>query len=146
MSISAKKATRTFLLTEFLHTFPLAFVFPTYVIFLKENGMSLVEVGIINTTFMFFVFLMEIPTGVVADVVSRKLSIVLGTALYIVSPLIYFFISTFIWFLMAELTIGLGMCFVSGALEAWVKDKLDESGEPHNLGELYAKYFIIKRL
>ena len=146
MPSEVNKIRRTFLLTEFLHTFPISFIFPVYVLFLKDNGLSLIEIGIINTSYMFLVFLLEIPTGVIADVVSRKLSIVIGTGLYILAPLIYFFSSTFIWFLMAELTIGLGMCFVSGALEAWVKDKLDETGEPHNLGELYSQYFMVKRI
>jgi len=73
-----------------------------------------------------FVFLLEIPTGVIADKVSRKLSILLGYffsalgfLLFIVLPSIYGLIIFF-------LILGVGVSLISGAVESVLYDTLSE--------------------
>lgn len=82
---------------------------------------------LLGTALEIAVFLFETPTGVLADMKSRKLSVIIGLFIigfgFILEGLtIYFwviFLSQIIW--------GLGYTFISGALDSWVSD---ESGEP----------------
>ena len=46
--------------------------------FVTEVGMSPLELVLVGTVMELSVFLFEVPTGVVADTVSRRLSIVVG--------------------------------------------------------------------
>ena len=90
--------------------------------------MSMAEVGIINFMFMVGIFFLEIPTGVVADLFGRKISVIWGVVFAGIGCFVYYFSYSFWLFVTAELVIALGHCFISGALDAWVKDSLDFNG------------------
>ena len=62
--------------------------------------------------------LFEIPTGVVADVYSRKWSIVLGYIIWGIGFLIQGLFTLYPVVLVSQLIWGLGFTFVSGAPEA----------------------------
>ncbi|HEY5872232.1 MAG TPA: hypothetical protein VIT46_03255, partial [Gaiellaceae bacterium] len=46
--------------------------------FVTEVGMSPLELVLVGTVMELAVFLFEVPTGIVADTTSRRLSIVIG--------------------------------------------------------------------
>lgn len=79
------------------------------------------------------IFVFEVPTGIVADLRSRKLSVIIG--LYIIGlgiliePLTPFFVVIFI----SQVVWGLGYTFVSGALDSWVSDETDEKLLEHTI-------------
>lgn len=81
----------------------------------------------IGTALEIAVFLFETPTGVVADLKSRRLSVIIGLFIlgvgFVVEALTPYFIVIFV----AQLIWGLGYTFISGALDAWVSD------ETHNI-------------
>ena len=85
------------------------------------NPFQLVSVG---TTLMVVILLAEVPTGVVADVYSRRLSIIIGTALIGLGFALEAAIPTLAAVLAAQLIWGVGLTFTSGALEAWIADEL----------------------
>ena len=91
------------------------------------NPLQLILVG---TTLELACFIFEIPTGIVADVYSRKLSIVIGGVLTGVG-----FISSFVFVLVAQIVWGLGSTFISGSLEAWIA----EEEKNKDLDEIYIK-------
>lgn len=70
--------------------------------------------------------LFEIPTGIIADVYSRKKSIVIGYIIWGLGFLIQGLIPTYGMVLLSQLVWGLGFTFVSGAPEAWLVDELGE--------------------
>jgi MFS family permease len=72
---------------------------------------------------------MEIPTGHFADQVSRKVSILIGGFVASIGFLVYSLSYSFWGFLLAEITLGIGFCFVSGADSAMLYDTLKEKGE-----------------
>ncbi|KGK86747.1 MFS transporter [Clostridium sp. HMP27] len=84
------------------------------------NPLQLILVG---TTLEAACFLFEIPTGIVADIYSRKLSIIIGTALTGLGFILEGSISSFIFVLAAQIVWGLGSTFVSGAVEAWIAEE-----------------------
>lgn len=133
-----EKIKRDYLLFIALTQIPLALIFPTYVIFLVDNGLSMAEVGVVNFAFMIGVFLFEIPTGVVADYFGRKVSVLFGVFFLALAPLIYFASYNLIGFIIAETSCAFGSCFISGALDAWVKDSLDSNGHGHACGHVFS--------
>lgn len=69
--------------------------------------------------------LFEIPTGIVADVYSRKWAIIIGYIIWGIGYLIQGLIPIYNVVLVSQLVWGLGFTFVSGAPEAWLVDELD---------------------
>ncbi|MDD3663544.1 MAG: MFS transporter [Candidatus Pacebacteria bacterium] len=118
----------------------LSFFFVTYVPFLAEKGMNLLEINIINAFFMIFVIITEMPTGSFADNFGRHRSLSLACLLLSLGFLIYFFSSSFILFICAEIILALGHTFSSGALEAWLVDSLNN----RNQSQLAMKVFSIE--
>ncbi|NMF06767.1 tetracycline efflux MFS transporter TetA(P) [Clostridium beijerinckii] len=84
------------------------------------NPLQLILVG---TTLETACFIFEIPTGIVADVYSRKLSIVIGAVLTGVGFILEGSISSFIFVLAAQIVWGVGSTFISGSLEAWIAEE-----------------------
>ena len=96
------------------------------------NPLQLILVG---TTLELACFIFEIPTGIVADVYSRKLSIVIGGVLTGVGFILEGSISSFVFVLVAQIVWGLGATFISGSLEAWIA----EEEKNKDLDEIYIK-------
>ena len=88
------------------------------------DALQLVLVG---TALEVSAFVFEVPTGMVADTYSRRLSVVMGYLLTGVAFLIMGSVPTFIAFVIASLIWGLGWTFISGAHQAWLADEIGES-------------------
>jgi len=142
----SKKIVRNYLIFNFLFYFSHAFAFPVYVLFLKENGLSMTEIGLVNLIYMIAMFVLEVPTGVVADFFGRKMSVVVGTFISSMAFLCYFFSYDLIGFMLSETIMAVGACFISGALDAWVKDTLDYNGYEGKIGAIYSKSEIVINL
>lgn len=89
------------------------------------NPLQLVLVG---TALESACFLLEMPTGVVADLYSRKSSIVIGMFLLGLGFLLEGAIPLFAAVLLAQVVWGGGFTFITGALEAWIAS--EEAGVP----------------
>lgn len=85
------------------------------------NPLQLVLVG---TVLEGTVFLFEVPTGIVADVYSRRLSIIIGTFLLGVGLALQGVVPEFGVILLAQVIWGIGYTFTSGATEAWLSDEI----------------------
>jgi DHA3 family tetracycline resistance protein-like MFS transporter len=89
-------------------------------------GLTPVQLILVGTTLEVSAFLFEVPTGIVADVYSRKLSIIIGYLLMGLGFLIEGFFPSFIPILLAQVIWGLGFTFTSGATQAWITDETGE--------------------
>lgn len=100
------------------------------------TGLQLVLVG---TTLEVVILLCEVPTGIVADAYSRRLSIVIGYfimgAAFVIEGLFPYFGTI----LLASGLWGLGYTFTSGATQAWLSDEIGE--EAANRAFLKANQF-----
>ena len=68
----------------------------------------------------------EIPTGVVADLYSRRLSVLIGLFLIGFAMIVEGLFPSFFPILLAQVTLGLGYTFTSGSSEAWLSDEIGE--------------------
>ena len=87
------------------------------------NALQLVLVG---TALEVTHFLCEIPTGIVADHFSRKLSILIGLGLVGLGLFLEGAVQSFAIILVAQVIWGLGDTFTSGADTAWIVDEIGE--------------------
>lgn len=87
------------------------------------NPLQLVLVG---TILELSVFLFEVPTGIVADIYSRRLSIIIGYFLIGLGFMLEGSIPLFFPILMAQVLWGVGYTFTSGATQAWITDEIGE--------------------
>jgi DHA3 family tetracycline resistance protein-like MFS transporter len=88
--------------------------------------LSPLQLVLVGTTVEASITLFEVPTGVVADVYSRRLSVIIGIALIGMGFLLEGLLPFFVTILLAQVLWGLGYTFTSGAIQAWVTDEIGE--------------------
>lgn len=89
-------------------------------------GLSPMQLVLVGTVLEAVCFLFETPTGIVADVYSRRLSILIGMFLVGFGFIIEGSIPTFAAVLACQVLWGLGATFLSGAVEAWITDEVGD--------------------
>ncbi|MFW6309997.1 MAG: MFS transporter [Prolixibacteraceae bacterium] len=104
-------------------------VMPIIVLFYQDNGMGMQEIFTLKAIYSVAVVIMEIPSGYMADVWGRKKTLILGSILGSAGFLIYSFSFGFWAFVAAEIVLGIGHSFVSGADSAMLYDSLKASGK-----------------
>ena len=93
---------------------------------IRVAGLSPLQLVLVGTTLELSVLLCEVPTGVVADVYSRRLSILIGFGLIGLGFLLEGLVPFFATILLAQVLWGLGYTFTSGATQAWLSDEIGE--------------------
>ncbi len=89
-------------------------------------GLNALQLVLVGTTVEISAFVFEIPTGVVADVFSRRLSIIIGMFIMGLGFVVEGSFPFFAPILLAQVLWGLGYTFTSGATEAWIADEVGE--------------------
>lgn len=89
-------------------------------------GLDPLQLVVVGTVLEATCFLFEIPTGVVADLRSRRLSVIIGFVLIGVGFVLQGGIATFWSIVAAQAIWGIGYTFTSGATEAWITDEIGE--------------------
>lgn len=110
-----------FWLVEFLLGIEL--IGPALLLFFKDwGGLNQTQTQSLQSWFMLWIFLLEIPTGVFGDVRGKKKSVLLGYGLTAVGMITYTIVPNFYIFMLAEFIFAAGMAFISGSKEAWLYD------------------------
>lgn len=91
-------------------------------LYLLSTGVSLQNLANLQIVFSTTVLLFELPTGIIADLYSRRLSIILAC----LSLFLFYVLCTFspnLYLLMlSEFFYGVGLCLISGALITWLHE------------------------
>jgi MFS family permease len=96
--------------------------------FTEWGGLKLSEVLFLNSWFMLWIFLLEVPTGTVADFLGRRASLMAGSVIAAAGALLYVSKPDFFVFLAAEVLFAAAFTLHSGADEALAYDSLKVSG------------------
>lgn len=102
-----------------------------WVLYYSVMKLSLVEISLLYIVITISNLVLEIPTGVLADVYSRRLSVILGG---IFIGLAYVLMGVFPLFtiaLLAGFVEAIGDTCVSGALQAWITDEVGTDNVGH---------------
>jgi DHA3 family tetracycline resistance protein-like MFS transporter len=97
------------------------------VFMVEVAGLDPLQMVLVGTALELSVFIFEIPTGVVADAVSRRLSVIIGHALVGLGYFIIVLWPTFEVILVSNVIWGFGYTFISGAYPAWLTSELGVS-------------------
>jgi len=121
------EASRVYLFIEFVVSASFSMMFVAASLYeATVAGLTPFQLIMVGTTLEISAFIFEIPTGIVADVYSRRLSIIIGYFLMGAGFLIEGLFPAFIPILIAQIVWGLGYTFTSGASEAWITDEIGE--------------------
>ncbi len=99
-------------------------LFAIYLI--RVVGTNPLELVLPGVAYEAAIFLFEIPTGVVADVYSRRLSVIIGYFLLGAGFIVAGLLPTLAIAVIGLSIMGLGSTFVSGALSAWIVDEVGQ--------------------
>ena len=102
-----------------------------YIYLISVKGLNPVQATLLLSLQEFLLIFLEVPTGVVADKISRKFSVGLG---YIVTALPFLFLpwaSQFYVYVLIFTIKAVGKAFVSGAAEALLFDTLVDLNQTH---------------
>ena len=123
---------RTYLVLLVGNTLAASLIWGINTIFLLDAGLSNLEAFAANAFFTAGMVLFEVPTGIVADTLGRRMSYLLGTLTLSGSTLLYVLLwqtsAPFWQWAVVSILIGLGFTFFSGAVEAWLVDALTAAG------------------
>jgi MFS family permease len=119
---------RTYLTLLLGNTLAASLIWGINTIFLLDAGLSNLEAFTANAFFTAGMVLFEVPTGIVADTLGRRMSYLLGTVTLSASTLLYVLLwqtGAPLWqWAVVSILLGLGFTFFSGAVEAWLVDAL----------------------
>jgi DHA3 family tetracycline resistance protein-like MFS transporter len=109
-------------------SFSFSVAFTTSAIYrFKLAELDPLQMVLLGTALEASVFLFEVPTGVVADLYSRRASVIIGYVLIGLGLMLEGALPYFPAMLFAQVIWGLGHTFTSGALDAWLADEASES-------------------
>jgi MFS family permease len=146
-AVTPARVVRTYLLLAGIYTLSASLIWGVNTLFLLDAGLDIAEVFIANAAFTLGMVLFEIPTGVVADTLGRRLSFLVSISVLFVSTLLYALVGVtgggLVPFVVVSLGLGLGFTFYSGATEAWLVDALHATGFEGDLGGIFSRAQIV---
>lgn len=108
-----------------------------WVLYLSFKGMSLIEIGILESIYHITGVLFELPTGIIADLYGKKFSVVTGRILSVISCILMITSNSFWGFGLAFVLSAASMNLNSGAGEALVYDSLKSLGEEEKYKKIW---------
>lgn len=101
---------------------------------------------LIGTALEISIFIFEVPTGIIADLKSRRLSIIIGLFIIALGSMIEVLTPFFYLIFISQLVLGFGFTFISGALDSWISDEIKPEALEHTIitgSQLYALLSVL---
>lgn len=114
-----------------------------WVLYLAFKGMSLIEIGILESIYHITGLMLEMPSGALADLRGRKFCVVLGRAVNLISCILMITSNSFWGFAISFIFSSAAMNLNSGAAEALIFDSLKELGEEDNYKKIWGQLAFI---
>src|SRR3989344_3666583 len=92
----------------------LYFYLPVLTIYYLQKGLNFLQIGSLWGITTITIFLSEIPTGIMADKLGRKTSIVLAMLFQLIGEVLFLFSSNYLHFVIISIIAGIGFAFQSG--------------------------------
>ncbi|MBT7902582.1 MFS transporter [Candidatus Woesearchaeota archaeon] len=111
-----------FYLFNFIDMFALFLPFIVY--YFQELGLSLGKIAILQSFMAVTLFIMEIPSGYIADKFGRKNSLIISVIFQVISIALLYFATGFSMLIVSHIFLGICISFASGADSAFLYDTL----------------------
>jgi MFS family permease len=140
---SSKQVITVYYCITSLYTLSVSVIWGINTLFLMDAGLDIFQVMLVNALFTAGMVIFEVPTGVVADTIGRKVSFLLCISVLFVTTIFYVVAAGLGWGVWAfagiSVLIGLGFTFFTGAVEAWLVDALDHTGYEEPYDRIFAR-------
>lgn len=107
------------------------------VLFLMEKGFSFTAIGTLYAAREISTNILEIPSGLAADVLGRKKTLALSFMAYIFSFILFYIFNSYSFFLLAFFFYGVGEALRSGTHKGMIADYLTSRGIKDQLVDYY---------
>jgi DHA3 family tetracycline resistance protein-like MFS transporter len=116
---------RLYLVLETGTSFLLGITNATIAVYWVTTGrLNPLQLLLLGTALELSYFVLQLPTGVLADMLSRRLCVLAGLFILGLGLVMQGLSPSFVNLVSAQVVLGLGFALNSGALEAWVADEL----------------------
>jgi MFS family permease len=133
-----------FYLTEFLKT--QRYFIPIMILFLQFHRLSYTEIFLLYAIQSFVVFLLEIPSGVFADLFGKKPALIISRASLIPGYALFAVADNFWIFLLAMIFMALNKTFKSGTHKAYIFEYMEQNSSKTTPSEVFGKTKFWARL
>ncbi len=116
---------------------------PIWVVFLQQKGLSLTQIGVLESVAWVLAAAIEVPTGAIADRWGRKASMALGTSLYALAMFLILTEALSPTFLLGYALWNTSFAFISGADTAFLYDSLKADGRAEEAAKQSGRYLAI---
>lgn len=117
-----------FLLIRGVGSFAAAAAFTLNLVYQIETvGLGPLELVLVGTVMEVSAFAAQVPTGVIADLYSRRLSVIIGYLLVGLGVLLQALVPEFAAIVVGNVIWGIGAVCVDGAEEAWISGEIDDA-------------------
>ncbi len=141
--MSSSAVIRTYYIITGLFNLAMSLIWGIDTLFKMSAGLDIQQVLLTNAAFTVGSMVFEVPTGVVADTLGRRVSLLLCLGTLFVTTLLYVTIawrgwgfSAFVW---VSVLLGLGYTFYTGAVDAWLVDALKATGYTEPLERVFSR-------
>ena len=112
----------------YLYKFFISFwlIAPILIPFYQSNGLSSTQIFIIQAAFAASTLIFEVPSGYLSDIIGRKKTLLIGSIFLPIGITFYAFSYSFLYFVLAEIIIGISVSMFSGTDSAMLYDTLAE--------------------
>lgn len=132
-----KKSIFGFYLATFLQN-ALKVITPFYIIYFVALGFSFWQIALISSLRSIIGLIFEIPTGMIADIYGKKVSVVLGYSLSALTLFLVPLTDNFLWIAIIFCFNAFFETFFTGADNAWISDRI-ETENPDNMNSFFMR-------
>ncbi len=115
----------------------LNFYEPFFILYFRSLGLTFLQIGFLYSFSEIATYLLEIPTGLVADLYGRRRSMVFSMSSYIAAFLVFYFFKSFVFLAIGMFLIALGDTFRTGTHKAMIYEYLKIKNMSHIKVEYY---------
>ncbi|MBN1647567.1 MAG: MFS transporter [Spirochaetales bacterium] len=117
----------------------LKFFDPFLILFFREAGLSFLEIGTLFSIREISTNILEIPSGIAADIVGRRSSMVFSFIAYMLSFLVFYFFPSFLPAIAAMIVFSVGEAFRTGTHKAMILTYLEINNMTDKKVQYYGK-------
>ncbi len=123
------------MITKYYRNIPLLYLYsifikrisqPVIILYFLVNQLNFTQIGILTAVGSIVALSTEVHGGIFADLYGKKISLIMHSIFGILTMLLYFIGDSFVWFLLASVSFGLGGAFITGTRNALLYDTLKQ--------------------
>lgn len=137
--MTAVKIARSFLVLRATRWLPTGLLIPVLILLLLDRGFSLGEVGLAFAAQGLVVFLLELPTGGLADSLGRRPVLMLATLVDAASLAVLLVVDSVAILAIVFTLQGIYRALESGPLDAWFVDETQRTNPEADIGQVLAR-------